>query len=395
MKGYRTLLVLAVAAIALIAWRFIAGLGATTGLSDGYPWGLWITYDVVTGTALACGGYAVAILVYILNKGQYHSLVRPAILTSALGYSIAGFSVIMDLGRFWNVYNIAGFWNWNFHSVLLEVALCIMAYVVVLWIELSPAFMERWKENPASFLGRLSTKLLPFLQKNLIWLIALGLLLPTMHQSSLGALMLIAVNKLHQLWHTSFLPALFLISCIGMGYGVVVLESVLSHRHFGRPIPRRMLSSLSLAMVPVSFLYLALRLIDLTARQKIGLAFAMDGYSLLFLFEMILFVAPALMLLSTKVRNDMGRLFQAAVLMIFAGSLYRFSVFWFAFTPGPGWAYVPAIPEILITIGLIAIEILVYVILVNQFPAIAGVHAPAKKDRAAAPTTKPRVAAIH
>ena len=123
-----------------IAWRLIAGLGATTALNDGYPLGLWIAFDVVTGTALACGGYAIALLVYILNKGRYHPLVRPAMLTSALGYSLAGVGVLLDVGRWWLIWKVpVYFWHWNFNSALLEIALCIMSYVVVLWIELAPA----------------------------------------------------------------------------------------------------------------------------------------------------------------------------------------------------------------------------------------------------------------
>src|SRR5678815_4563446 len=177
----------------LIVWRLFAGLGATTALSDGYPWGLWIAFDVVTGTAIACGGYAVAILVYILNKGRYHPLVRPALLTSALGYSLAGFSVVIDIGRWWNVWKVPVYlWHWNFNSALLEVALCIMAYVVVLWIELSPAFFERWQDSAILPLRRFSRWALPVLAKTSIFIIALGLLLPTMHQSSLGTLMLLA-----------------------------------------------------------------------------------------------------------------------------------------------------------------------------------------------------------
>jgi Ni/Fe-hydrogenase subunit HybB-like protein len=128
----------------VMLWRLVAGLGPTTALNDGYPLGLWIAFDVVTGTALACGGYAVAILVMILNKGRYHPLVRPAILTSALGYSLAGFSVFLDIGRWWYIWKVPlYFWHWNFDSALLEVALCIMAYVVVLWVELAPAFFEK------------------------------------------------------------------------------------------------------------------------------------------------------------------------------------------------------------------------------------------------------------
>src|SRR5450759_2901868 len=123
----------------LIVWRFIVGLGASTALNDGYPWGLWIAFDVVTGTALSCGGYALALLVYILNKGKYHTLIRPALVTSAFGYSIAGISVVIDIGRPWIAWKLPLFWHWNVNSVLLEVSLCIMSYTVVQWIELSPA----------------------------------------------------------------------------------------------------------------------------------------------------------------------------------------------------------------------------------------------------------------
>src|SRR6478672_6545590 len=145
----------------LIVWRFAAGLGATTALNDGYPWGLWIAFDVVTGTALACGGYAMALLVYIFNKGKYHPLIRPAILTSALGYSIAGFSVVIDIGRPWMAWKLPLFINhWNLNSALLEVALCIMAYCVVLYIELMPAVLEKFKGQPTT-LGRIADKTLP------------------------------------------------------------------------------------------------------------------------------------------------------------------------------------------------------------------------------------------
>src|SRR6478736_4449695 len=157
-RPYKVILALATLGIALIVWRFAAGLGATTALNDGYPWGLWIAFDVVTGTALACGGYAMALLVYIFNKGKYHPLIRPAILTSALGYSIAGFSVVIDIGRPWMAWKLPLFINhWNLNSALLEVALCIMAYCVVLYIELMPAVLEKFKGQP-NVVGRIADK---------------------------------------------------------------------------------------------------------------------------------------------------------------------------------------------------------------------------------------------
>src|SRR6476661_2932870 len=166
----------------LIVWRFAAGLGATTALNDGYPWGLWIAFDVVTGTALACGGYSVALLVYIRNKGKYHPLVRPAVLTSALGYTLAGLGVALDIGRWWNIWRVpVFFWHWNLNSVLLEVALCIMSYMFVLWIELSPAFLEEAEASGTPAIKRFAVRWRPVVEKALLWVIALGVLLPTMH----------------------------------------------------------------------------------------------------------------------------------------------------------------------------------------------------------------------
>ncbi len=372
-RPFKILLGIFVVGALLLLWRYFSGLGATTGLNDGFPWGIWIAFDVVTGTALACGGYSVAILLYILNKGQYHPLIRPAILTSALGYSVAAFAIVVDVGRYWNIWKIPlFFWKWNLSSVLLEVALCVMAYVIVLWIELSPAFMETWKGSSSPLLRRVSNIGLPFMNKALIWIVALGLLLPTMHQSSLGSVMLVAMNKLSPLWHTPMLPLLFLVSCIAMGYAVVIFESTLSGRFFGRKPETKMLSSLSLAMVVVLFLFLVLRFGDLISRGKMGLAFSDGWHSFFFWLEIVLFLAPALMLLSRKLRTNPGTLFQAAMMMMLAGGLYRFDTYLVGFNPGTGWAYFPSVPELFITIGLIALEIMVYIVIVKKFPILSG-----------------------
>src|SRR5262245_22690409 len=248
----------------LILYRLATGLGGVTAMNDGYPWGLWIAFDVVTGTALACGGYAVALLVYILNKGKYHPMVRPAILTSALGYTLAGIGVALDLGRWWSIWRVPiYFWHWNLNSVLLEVALCIMAYVFVLWIELSPAFLEKARDAGSPRLRAFAARALPVLDKALLWVIALGVLLPTMHQSSLGALMLVPGPRLHPLWNTGWLPLLFLLSCLGMGFAAVVFEGMLSGWLFKRAPEREMLAGLGKAIVPFTIAYLALRLVDL------------------------------------------------------------------------------------------------------------------------------------
>jgi Ni/Fe-hydrogenase subunit HybB-like protein len=356
-----------------ILYRFAAGLGAATALSDGYPWGIWIAFDVVTGTALACGGYAIAILVYIVNRGQYHPLIRPAILTSALGYSMAGLSICFDVGRPWLLYRVPlWFRHWNFHSVLFEVAMCVMAYVGVCWLEVSPAFLEKFEQGPPNVLQKASKAILPPLKKAMPWIVALGLLLPTMHQSSLGSLMLLTGRKLHPIWSTPLLPLLFLISVVGMGFAAVVFESTLSSRAFKRPRESEMLAGLAKAMIPILLIFSVLRVADLALRGRLGLLFVADRHALLFWLEMIFFLAPVFMLRRESQRLDSGNLFRAAMLMMTAGGLYRFDTFLLAFHPGVQYSYFPSVLETLTTVGIVAFEVLAYIVVVKMFPILSG-----------------------
>lgn len=371
----RTALLAVIAAIGLglIAWRFAVGLGASTGLNDGYPWGIWIAFDVVSGTALACGGYAVALMVYIFNKGKYHPLVRPALLTSALGYSVAAVGIVIDVGRPWLIYRIPiSFGKWNLDSALLEVALCVMAYLVVLWIELSPAFLEKWSESSNQGWAKFAGGLGAFMEKSLIWIIALGIVLPTMHQSSLGTVIMLAGPRLHGLWHTGWLPFLFLVSCIAMGYAVVVMESTLSSRAFGREREDKMLGSLSGMISGLLFFFVLFRLGDIIIAGKTDLLLKSGMLSVLFWIETALFLLPAIGLASGKGKSSPGCLFRMAFMLIMGGILYRFDAYMVAFNPGPGWSYFPSIPETVITLGLVALEILVFILLVRNFPILGG-----------------------
>ena len=364
--------VIAAAGVAAMVYRIAMGLGASTALNDGYPWGLWIAFDVVTGTALACGGYAIALIVYIFNKGQYHPLVRPAILASALGYTLAAMSVALDLGRPWLIWKIPLYvWHWNLDSALLEVALCITTYVFVVWAELSPAVLERYRDAP-SRLGRIARQLAVPVDRGLTWIIALGILLPTLHQSSLGTLMMLTGPRLHPLWQTWLLPFLFLISSISMGYAVVVIESMLSHYLLGRRLETAMLASLTRVIVPMQAVYIGLRVYDLLVRDEIALAFAMDPYAMLFWIELALFAIPAIVLSSRTRAGHASTLFRSAGCLAIAGALYRFDTFLVAFQPGQQWSYFPSIGEITITAGLVAIELLAYTAIVHYFPIMSG-----------------------
>jgi Ni/Fe-hydrogenase subunit HybB-like protein len=367
-KPFLVLAVLAVLGGVLIIYRYLFGLGAVTNLSDGYPWGLWITYDVLVGTALGCGGYAMAILVYVFNRWEYHPLVRSAVLTSVFGYTLAGVAIFLDIGRYWNGYHLFLPWYVNFNSVLVEVALCIAAYVAVLWVELAPAVLEGFTKNSRA------QEVRSRLEKWLPVIVALGILLPTMHQSSLGTLMVIAGQKLSPLWQTGLLPFFFLLSAIAMGYAVTLLESILSSLAFKRPFETPLLGKVGGVMVWLLGVYLVLRFGDLVVRGRFGLIFQGNLNSFMFILENLFFLAPVILLASPARRTNLRYLFLAAASMLLAGSLYRFDAFLVGFNPGPGWRYFPALPEIFITLGIVSLELMAYLYFVKKFPVLPKVE---------------------
>jgi len=358
-------LVITLIGIFFLGKRFMFGIGAVTNMNDGFPWGIWITYDVVVGTAFACGGYSMALLVYAFNNGEYHPLVRPALLASMFGYTLAGVSVFIDIGRYWHIYNVFLPWYTNFNSVLLEVALCIAIYIGVLWIEFSPSFLE----------SKTGTK--SKANKVMIFFIALGILLPTMHQSSLGSLMILAGQKLSPLWWTPVLPLTFLISAITMGYTVVIFESTISALGFKRPLETNILSKLSLVIPILLVIFLVVRFGDLLMRGQIGLAFSGDLQGNMFLLESILHILPLLILASATNRQNAKMLFLSACLLMAAGLLFRFNTYLIGFDPGAGWHYFPAVGEQFITYAIISAEILLYMIFVRKLPVLSS-HGQAK-----------------
>ncbi|MGD8908745.1 MAG: Ni/Fe-hydrogenase cytochrome b subunit [Chromatiales bacterium] len=365
-----TLPFLALGAVALVGTyflvqRFIHGMGLVTNLNGGYAWGIWVVYDIVVGTALACGGYALAITVYILNKGKYHPLIRPALLASLLGYGLGGIGAIIDMGRWWQFYNIFLPWHMNFNSVMLEVGLCVAAYVLVLFIEFAPTLLEKIGAK-----GVLNT-----LNKVLFFIIALGLLLPSMHQSSLGSMLIAMGHKVHPLWQSLQLqPLLALITALTMGFAVVVFEASFTAVGFRRPSETPLLAGLGRGIVGLLAAYLLVRFGEVLLRGKLGLIFAGDLASLMFLLETALFVFPLVVLSSARHRRRGPLLLWAAVSMLFAGSLYRFNAFLITYDPGPGYSYFPSVPEIMVTAGVVALEIMAYLFVVKKFPVLQDVE---------------------
>jgi Ni/Fe-hydrogenase subunit HybB-like protein len=360
-RPFFILLVIFAAGCVFMVERFTSGIASVSNLNGGFAWGIWVVYDVVIGTAFACGGYALAFMVYVFNKGQYHPLVRPAILASLLGYAMGGFGAFFDMGRFWQFYEIFMPSNWNFNSVMLEVGLCVALYIIVLALEFAPALLER--------LGMQG--LLKALNKVLFLFIALGVLLPTMHQSSLGSLLIAMGHKVHPLWQVQHMqPLLALLTALLMGFSIVIFEASFSAIGFRRSSEASLLTKLNKVIIGLLLVFLLVRLVVILMQGKLGLIFTADFASLMFIFETLLFIVPLIILLSPARRERGSQLLIAAVSLLMAGSLYRFDAFLLTFNPGPGFNYFPSVPEIIITLGVIAFEIMVYMVLVKILPVM-------------------------
>ena len=346
--------------IAVLSVRFLFGLGAVTGLNDGYPWGIWVVVDVIIGSAFACGGFSVAMLVYMFNKGEYHPLVRPALLASLFGYTLAGAGVIFDLGRWWNVWNM--FWpgSINPNSVMFEVAVCITLYIVVMWIEFSPVVFEQLgKHDARKKVGRA-----------MFFIIALGTVLPMMHQSSLGTLLVVLGGQVHPLWQTPVLPLLYLLSAIFMGYAVVLFESCVASSAYRRKIEMHMLTPMAKIMLGILVVFIVVRIGDVVVRGALPKAFVPSVEALMFWLEMACFIAPLILIGAESNRRNPARLFLAGILLMLGGALMRLNGFLIGYETGDGFTYFPTLAEILVTAGMFAVEVLGYIIITRRFPVL-------------------------
>jgi len=363
-KPFLVLMVLVMLAFAIIGARLLLGLGAVTNINDGYPWGIWVVVDVMIGTAFGCAGFAIALLVYVLNRGEYHPLVRPAVLAGLFGYTLAGMAVMFDLGRYWQFYTLIMPWYMQPNSVMLEVSLCVMAYIVVLWIEFTPAFLERFKLADT----RRS------LCKVLCFFISLGVLLPIMHQSSLGTVLTVLGNQISPLWQTQLLPLLFLMTALLMGFAIVPFEAMLASLGFRRRLEGEILAKLSGVIAILLGAYLLIRFLDISLRGEMHLAFAGDLDAVMFWIENALFFISLLILMRPANRLSPRMMFVAALSLLLAGSLYRINAYLIGYHPaGGGWNYFPSVTEILVTVGMFALEVVAYLIFVKQLPVLARV----------------------
>ncbi|RPH47533.1 MAG: Ni/Fe-hydrogenase cytochrome b subunit [Desulfobacteraceae bacterium] len=369
---------MAAGAVTVLA-RFIGGIGYVSNLSTARPWGIWIGIDVASGVALAAGGFTTAFLAHILGRHYYEPVIRPALLTAMLGYTFVVLGLMVDIGRSWAIWKPMVYWNP--HSVLFEVAMCVMFYVNVLYIEFLPILVEQFKgrvkmPGPLAALNGVVENLLGLADRilpRIMWFFIIsGVVLSCMHQSSLGSLMLIAPTKLHPLWYTPILPLLFLVSAVTVGYPMVVFETTLATASLKLDPEMKILSPLTRITVFLLGTYLALKTGDMVIRGTY--VYLLDGTAQTnaFLVEMICgIIIPWIMLLSPAVRRSRRWLFIACALIVCGVLLNRINVFVVGYRPPVSENYYfPSISEMLITVGFISGLMFLYRFIVTYLPVL-------------------------
>jgi c(7)-type cytochrome triheme protein len=342
--------------------RFTQGLGAATHLSDSFPWGLWIGFDLLVGVGLAAGGFVVAATVHIFRIEKYEPIARPAVLTAFLGYLLVIVALLYDIGRPWNIWHPLVMWNP--HSVMFEVAWCVMLYTSVLALEFSPLVFEKlgWHRP----LGVLRAAFVP--------LVILGVLLSTLHQSSLGTLYVIVPGKLHGLWYTPLLPVFFFVSAIAAGLAMTIVESCLSSRAFGKRIETELLQGMARVIVVVLSVFTVWKAIDLLGRGNLPLVFRVSPESAMFWGEMALgAVLPAVLFAIPRVRASERGLFFGAVLTVLGFILGRLNVAITGMAASSGVTYVPSWMEFAVSLMLVALGFAAFAAAVRWLPVFHGV----------------------
>ncbi|MBI5595847.1 MAG: Ni/Fe-hydrogenase cytochrome b subunit [Elusimicrobia bacterium] len=378
--GVAVLLLLAAAGLAVVAARVFLGIGAVTNLSDQYPWGLWIGVDVAGGVALAAGGFTTAALGHVMHRERYHALVRPALLTAMLGYTFVAMGVCIDIGRWYYIWHPIFMWNGN--SALFEVGICVTIYLNVLYIEFLPVVTERFigRVDLPGALSRLNgfvDRGLRLLERGLSstmsFFIIAGIVLSTLHQSSLGTLMVIAGPKMHPLWQTPVLPLLFLLSAISVGFPMVILESLLASRSLGLEPEMDLLSRIGRMTAPLLGVYLAFKLGDMFIRETFVHLARLDFPAVMFMVEVFFgIVVPLRLFLSEEARRSKAGLFTAAALAVGGVLLNRVNNFIVAYTPPFSFGrYVPSPGEVVVTVGFVSLLVLLYRAAVLVFPVIS------------------------
>ena len=395
--GGKIVWLLAVFGIVLVLYRYAVGLGGATNLSDGYPWGLWIGFDILAGIALAAGGFVMAGTVHLFGRHKYHALARPAILTALLGYLLFIFGLFFDLGRPWNLWR--AIYSWNHSSPMFEVAWCVMLYTTVLILEFMPIVLERfklfklldlWKEVVPwiviFMLGMFTLAMsysfvwaLIMVAILLVWeismrkgwmprdkqmpiiLIMAGVIFSTMHQSSLGTIFLLAPTKLHILWYTPIIPLLSLLSAITVAPAMVTFESLMSEKILKHNSKFDLVSGLAKWMPYLLSFYLLIKVADIIGRNAALETFTVSGQAFSWWLEvMVGVIIPLILFITPEIIKTRSGLLWASSLVIVGLIWNRINVAIVGIHVEKWDPYYPYWIEIFITIGVVAIGLIVF-----------------------------------
>jgi len=355
--GWRVIAtVLILAGVGAAFARFRLGLGATTNLTDEFPWGLWIGFDFL-GIGLAAAGFTIVAAVNLFHAKDYEPIVRPAVLTAFIGYLLVVFVLIIDLGRpdhFWHPLVM-----WNPHSVMCEISWCLMLYTTVLSLEFAPIVLEKLAiHKPIKWIHAISLPLMIF-----------GVLLSTLHQSSFGSLYLIVPNRLHPLWYTPLLPVLFFISCLASGIAMVLLESLLLSRSGRSLLPAALRANLARIMAVALALYFVVRIQDLLSRGLLHEMLTPSYYSAAFYAEILLgYLIPFSLLMFERIRTTARGLYATTLLVLAGFAANRMDTAVTGLESWPSHTYFPSIMEILIMLGIVAIGASAFSLVVRYLP---------------------------
>ncbi len=348
----------------LIAYRFAYGLGAVTNLSQIQPWGIWIGFDMMTGIVLAAGGFTLGAAVHIFGLHEYHPIVRPALLTAFLGYLMAVFGLMADLGKPWNM--IMALIHHGSASALFEVAWCVMCYTTVLLLEFMLPFFEwlGWRRAHDTLL------------KCMLGLTVLSVVFSTMHQSALGSLFLIAPAKLHPLWYSPYIFIFFFISAICAGISMVIFEGTLSHKIFRHRITGhhadmdKLQIGLGKAGAILLFAYFFLKLQGVAEGEHWALL--TTGWGAWFLVEIVGFVLVPAFLYGYGARHKKVKFVRAGAVMGVLGiALNRLNVSVVAYNWNAPVRYVPSWMEIMISVTLVTLGIVLFRWIANRMPILS------------------------
>lgn len=357
------LLLLIIVGLGVSLFRMTKGLGAATNMNDMYPWGIWLGFDVLGGVAMAAGGFIIATAIYLFNWKKYKPIGRPAILTAFLGYLMAVLALFLDIGHPFRLWHPSIMWQ--VHSVMWIVAIHVILYTTTLAIEASPMFFER-----VGMKNALNT-----VNKIMIGAVIFGVMLSTLHQSSLGAVFLIAPSRMSPLWFSTFLPYLFLVSCIAMGMAMVSTETMLSAKAFKHKVDKEIYFGLARGMLNTLVIYFILKIFFLFKDAGIGLAFDGSMEANMFLLEMAIgVVIPILLLANKSIRTNTRGIFAVNILVIIGVLVNRLNVCVFSmqeFTAARGANYFPSLMEFLVTLGIISLGVFLFKMAAKHLPLFA------------------------